>query len=131
MTIDTTCTVETDYDTLQRLIESWGALCTNFSIFKDCGHTPATAGTIWRIKTPNVQSTKPVVEGKIILYTDYWRVTSSEVYSEVLTNPTWKDLVLAVDKILVESKNYLYLEGLYVKDSKVDGAQVVEILFGS
>ena len=103
-----------------------------FSIFKDMGGF----GDTWKVKAPNIESTKPVIEGNVIFYSDYWRLTAynkdEKVFTTVFTNPTWKDIINSVNNMLLRTCNYgLYLEGLSEDSKKVEGCKMVRIEFGS
>lgn len=80
---------------------------------------------------PDVSNTIPVYNGECQFYINYWLVSENIVYSAVFNNPTWKDILTACDKILIDSdRSIAYLEG--IKFSHVaDGIKVYEFLMGS
>jgi hypothetical protein len=123
------------YNDLQRIaqemIDSDKAL-VEFSIFKDMGGRDDE----WKVKAPNIESTKPVIEGDVVFYSDYWRVTDynegEKVYSVVYNNPTWKDIINATNNMLLRTCRYgLFLEGLTQLETNADGPKMICIEFGS
>lgn len=123
------------YDTLTEkcnaLIDSNKKRVT-FSIFTDAG----TTNGVWMVKSPDIQSTKPVIEGNVVFHSNYWRITEytdeETVYSKFFTNPTWKDIINAANDMLVHTCNYeLFLEGLTLENSTVGGRQLIRFDFGS
>lgn len=103
-----------------------------FSIFKDMGGCDYA----WKVKAPNIESSKPVIEGDVVFYSDYWRLleyTSDEkVFTTVYTNPTWKDIINATNNMLLRTCDYrLFLEGLTEDTKEIDGCKMVKIEFGS
>ncbi len=123
------------YNDLQRkaseMIDSNKKLI-EFSIFKDIGGLDEE----WKVKAPDIESTKPFIEGDVVFYSDYWRLTDcnkgENVYSVVYTNPTWKDIINAVNNMLLRTCRYgLFLEGLTQLETSEDGHKMVCIEFGS
>ena len=123
------------YDDLQRksneLIDGKKTLA-EFSIFKDMGGRDEE----WMVKAPDIESTKPVIEGDVVFYSDYWRLTDynegEKVYSIVYTNPTWKDIISAANNMLLRTCRYgLFLEGLTQLETSEEGHKMVCIEFGS
>lgn len=103
-----------------------------FSIFTDDG----TENGNWMVKHPNIESTDPVIEGEVGFYSDYWRLTDYNngdvVYSEVVTNPNWKDIINAANDMLVRTCEYeLFLEGLTLTRCNEYGRKMVRVDFGS
>lgn len=104
-----------------------------FSIFKD---GDGYADKEWKVKAPDIESSKPVIEGDVVFYSDYWRLTAynkdEKVFTTVYTNPTWKDIINAANNMLLRTCDYgLFLEGLTEDSKKVDGYKMVCIEFGS
>jgi hypothetical protein len=70
--------------------------------------------------------------GKFRLMVDYWRVAQSPQYSDVLENPSWDDILLAVDNMLDRCKSdYIFLEELAFKKPDSNGVAEIELGFGS
>ena len=140
-TIDTSelykkATKEYLYNDLQRItqemIDSERKLI-EFSIFKD---TVSFNPDAWKVKSPNIESNKPVIEGDVVFYSDYWRLTAynkdEKVFTTVYTNPTWRDIINAANNMLLRTCNYgLFLEGLTEDSKKVEGCKMVCVEFGS
>jgi hypothetical protein len=84
------------------------------------------------VKHPNLNSMEPVIEGKVQLGTDYWRVNEKNaVTTPVLENPTWKDILIATNNLLEENDaGGIFLEFLTIKN-EVSGIKQVELEFGS
>jgi len=123
------------YDDLQSkahaMIDSERKLI-EFSIFK----TISGSGEEWKVKAPDIESTEPVIEGDVVFYSDYWRLTAynkdEKVFTTIFTNPTWKDIINSVNNMLLRTCNYgLYLEGLSEESKKVEGCKMVRVEFGS
>ena len=123
------------YHELQRkskeLIGREGKNLIEFSIFKDMGERNEE----WVVKAPNITSSKPVIEGEVVFYSDYWRLTEhnkgKEVHSKVYYNPTWKDIINAANDMLKETCKYgLFLEGLTQANNSAN-EKMVCIEFGS
>jgi hypothetical protein len=53
---------------------------------------------------PDIKSETPLIEGEIRLWTDYWRVAPRKVYSSILTSPTWRDLLCAIQQMLKDNQ---------------------------
>lgn len=80
---------------------------------------------------PSLDSETPVLEGDIRLWTDYWRVAPRKVYSPVVSNPTWKDILCAIQQMLKENNaGGIFLEqfGPQYLDK---GVINLEVYFGS
>ena len=104
-----------------------------FSIFKDMG---GFGDASWKVKAPDIESTEPVIEGDVVFYSDYWRLTAynkdEKVFTTVYTNPTWRDIINSVNNMLLRTCDYgLFLEGLTEDSKKVEGCKMVRIEFGS
>ena len=127
------CNVKTTPEDLKDTVESL------------IGHRPSLYFSIYKsnngrydiIIAPDLKSPEPVIEGKCVLYTDYWRITEMEenkgqiVASEVLENPTWKDILIAVDKIIATGDGCgIFFEGLS-DPNIVDGVKHINISIGS
>lgn len=89
------------------------------------------------ISMPDLKSTNPVIEGKCIFFTDYWRIVeytnppTDKVESDVIENPTWKDILIAVDKIISGGDGFgVYFEGLYLSREE-NGIKYIDISIGS
>lgn len=105
---------------------------TEFSIFKDMGGRDEE----WMVKAPDIESSKPVIEGDVVFYSDYWRLTDynkgEKVHSVVYTNPTWRDIINAANNMLMRTCDYgLFFEGLTQLEINEDGYKMVCIEFGS
>jgi len=103
-----------------------------FSIFKDMGGRDDK----WKVKAPNIESSKPVIEGDVVFYSDYWRLTAYNkdyrVFTATFTNPTWRDIINAANNMLLRTCDYgLFLEGLTEDSKKIDGCKMVCVEFGS
>lgn len=105
-----------------------------FSIFKD---DPDKKGEgnyrdKWYILTPNLRSEKPVIEGEVRFFTDYWRFTEEAIYSRFMENPTWADILKAFDTMIEEEGDGygVFLEGLYYVNDQ-HGAKHYKFVIGS
>lgn len=77
-------------------------------------------------------TTGAVLEGKVRLMVDYWRVAAAPQYSRVLESPSWEDVLLAVDELLGKCQaDYIFLEDLILKARDEEGVLEVELSFGS
>lgn len=97
--------------------------------------TDATKSNKFYVTHPDLATQEILFNGNFQFWVDYWRVSEKgAVKTSVLTNPTWKSLLKAVDQLL-ESENAggIFLEGFgeptpSKNDPKV---QEVELHFGS
>lgn len=116
------------------LIESDKKL-VEFSIFRDVSSDIDE----WVVSAPDITSDKPIIDGEVVFFSDYWRLIdhltynteSREIVSRVYTNPTWKDIINAAN-VMIEStcQSTLYLEGLSPR-GVANGIKRIEIEFGS
>jgi len=114
------------------LIESDKKL-VEFSIFRDVSSDIDN----WVVSAPDITSDKPIIDGEVVFFSDYWRLTdhlkphSKEIESRVYTNPTWKDIINAANEMVENTCKYtLFLEGLSPR-GVADGVKRIEIEFGS
>ena len=104
-----------------------------FSIFKDVSsHIDE-----WVVSAPDITSDKPIIDGEVVFFSDYWRLTDHlkprgrEIESRVYANPTWKDIINAANEMIESTCQYtLYLEGLSPRGI-ANGIKRVEVEFGS
>jgi hypothetical protein len=104
-----------------------------FSIFKDVSSSIDN----WIVSVPDITSTKPIIDGEVVFFSDYWRLTDHlkprgrEIESRVYANPTWKDIINAANEMIESTCQYtLYLEGLSPRGI-ANGIKRVEVEFGS
>ena len=124
---------KTDYDNLEETVKAMGAKRVCFSIFEtEEGDWGDGSPGSWKVSAPDILSDNPALVGKVQLQTSYWRVTDGElVKSLVISNPTWKDIILAVDEILKDGDGCgIFLEGLRYQ-GLVDGVKVFDLVIGS
>ena len=102
-----------------------------FSIFSSIN------GNYDRVMAPDLKSLNPVVQGKCVVYSDYWRIIETDrnkgfrVVSDVMENPTWKDILIAVDKIIATGDGCgVFFEGLG-DPKEVNGVKEIRISIGS
>jgi hypothetical protein len=114
------------------LIESSKKL-VEFSIFRDVSSDIDN----WIVSAPDITSDKPIVDGEVVFFSDYWRLTDhlkpygKEIESCVYTNPTWKDIINAANEMVERTCQYtLFLEGLSPR-GVAGGVKRIEIEFGS
>lgn len=112
-----------------KLIESDNKFIV-FSVFDDVSYSEDN----WIVAAPDITCDKPVIDGDVVFFSDYWRLTDhieeDEVVSKVYTNPTWKDIINAANEMLEQTCQYsLYFEGIAVRSNGV--VKRVKILFGS
>lgn len=102
-----------------------------FSIFESAYGTP---GKDWVVKHPDIWSEEPVFTGDCIFMTDYWRVADKEIYSAIMRDPTWADIISECNRQLIDPEDgstaQLFLEGFYEMEPK-DGCRVFDIGWGS
>jgi hypothetical protein len=83
----------------------------------------------------NLDSDEPVFEGNCIFFSDYWRISDKKVYSEVMQNPRWEDIIAEANFQLIDpndgSTACLFLEGFYELDPRSDNTRIFEIVWGS
>lgn len=120
-----------NYDDLQKLAH---AMCTNkpilsFSMFETAESIDGEDA--WRVHAPDIDSTEPVIAGKVQFMTDYWRVSDVPVYSEVVENPTWMIIINIFNDMLQNGDECgIFLEGLY-NLKEVGDVKIIKFAIGS
>ena len=120
-----------EYNDLQKLSK---AMCTNkpliqFSIFKT--NEVLSDSKQWIVNAPDIDSTEPVIAGKVQFMTDYWRVSDVPVYSEVVENPTWMTIINIFNDMLQNGDECgIFLEGL-IHDDEVGDVKIIKFAIGS
>ena len=132
------CTVRASYKTIEEIPTNVlgkrpnfrFSICQSIKDLEDFGGSSAEKECL---QIPNLKSKKAVFEGTIQLWSDYWRVSPSEdkIVSKPLKNPTWKEVLEAVDQISENAESDVFLEGFVVNIENNKGIKEVEILFGS
>jgi hypothetical protein len=80
----------------------------------------------------DIESSVPVFGGPVRLRVDYWRVSNRPVCSQVIQDPSWRQILLEVDAMLSDNNSdYIFLEGLTPGARGDDGVLDVELVFGS
>lgn len=54
----------------------------------------------WFINCPDINSNESVFEGECKFFIDYWRVSDESIFYPPITNPTWKDIIVACNELL-------------------------------
>ena len=117
------------YDELQELVAS---MCrqkpiVHFSIYESFDN----AEGVWMVNAPDIESTNPVILGKVRFMADYWRVTDEPLYSDVVENPTWRTIINIFNDMLQQGDGCgIFLEDLEMDEPK-DGTDVVRFCIGS
>lgn len=117
------------YDELQELVAS---MCEQepivcFSIFESFDNSEG----VWMVNAPDIESTNPVILGKVQFMTDYWRVSDEPVYSPIVENPTWQVIINIFNNMLQQGdRQGIYLEGLNLLETK-DNVKIVKFQIGS
>ena len=120
-----------NYNDLYKLAK---AMCTNkpliqFSIFKT--NEGLSDSKQWIVNAPDIDSTEPVIAGKVQFMTDYWRVSDVPVYSEVVENPTWMTIINIFNDMLQNGDECgIFLEGLY-NLKEVGDVKIIKFAIGS
>lgn len=131
-------TATSEYNHLQKCVK---AMCKDtsamgnkgiiFSIFESAYGTP---GKDWVVRHPDIWSEEPVFLGDCIFVTDYWRVSDKVIYSAIMRDPTWMDIINECNRQLIDPEDgstaQLFLEGFYELEPK-DGCRVFDIGWGS
>ena len=131
-------TATSAYDSLQTAVQARckhtsrkGNVGLIFSIFENAYGTP---GKDWVVNHPDIFDEGAVFEGKCVFYSDYWRVSENEVFSEVMEHPTWNEIISECNRQLIDPEDgstaQLFLEGFTEMEPK-DGVRVFEINWGS
>lgn len=117
-----------EYNILQKTIKQYTERII-FSIFNSVDYKKYDL-SCWIIEAPDVESPEPVFEGKF--YIDYWRFGSKPVFTDILENPTWKDIITACDKLMIDHGDD---DGIYFEDinfeQEVNGVKFYKFLIGS
>lgn len=106
--------LKTEYRVLQKTVESFidndKKKLVIFSIFDTDDYSDYNQ---WIINSPDITSAEPVIEGDCSFTIDYWRVNDKPVTSPVISNPTWKDIIVACNDLLQQGDECgVYLEGI-------------------
>jgi len=97
-----------------------------FSIFRIVGNQKDFV-----VDHPDLYSEAPLFSGETKFWTDYWRVAPRKVSTPVLTNPTWKTFLPALQQLLKENNSgEIFLEQLG-RQHLDKGVTHVELEFGS
>lgn len=122
-----------EYSELQELVAS---MCeqepiVNFSIFKTNEAKSTKDRDIWFVDAPDVESLDRVIACKVQFVADYWRVADEPVFSHVVVNPTWRDIINIFNDMLQQGdRQGIYLEGLNLLETK-DNVKIVKFQIGS
>ena len=135
-------TATSSYNSLQKAVEGRckdrsheGNVGLTFSIFEtnktlDKGLDSGD----WIVNHPDIFDEGAVFEGKCVFYSDYWRISDKEVYSEVMEHPSWREIISECNRQLIDQEDgstaCLFLEGFTEMEPK-DGVRVFEIDWGS
>jgi len=76
------------------------------------------------------------ISGKVILrqqFDDFWANSGEDYQSEVVENPTWLDIAVLADSMILTTndRHHIFLEGVAPANVKVGGVKVYEFIMGS
>jgi hypothetical protein len=70
------------------------------------------------IRYPDINSSKPVIEGKVKLIIDDPAINKNEVFSLELTDPSWKDVLQEANSMLKDCDTPIgFLENILPRDA--------------
>lgn len=70
------------------------------------------------IRYPDINSSKPVIEGKVKLIIDDPAINKNEVFSLELTDPSWKDILQEANSMLKDCDTPIgFLENILPRDA--------------
>ena len=73
----------------------------------------------WMVVHPDILSNDLVIEGNCVFFINYWRVADQPVYSEVVNNPTWKDIINVCNDLLKDGDGCgVFLENIVFRSEK-------------
>jgi hypothetical protein len=134
-------TATSTYSTLQKTTKAMckhksreGNIGLSFALFET---NKEDTGDIdnWIVDHPDIWSDEPLFSGNCIFFSDYWRIAENPVYSDVMPNPRWSEVINECSRQLVDpsdgSTACLFLEGFQQYDDRSDGTKVFEIIWGS
>jgi hypothetical protein len=135
-------TVFSPYGTLQKAAKEMckhtskeGNIGLVFSIYETAFKTLSKQGFDVIVKHPDIYSDEPVFEGNCVFFSSYWRISDKKVYSEVMPNPRWEEIIAEANFQLIDpndgSTACLFLEGFYELDPRSDNTRIFEIVWGS
>jgi hypothetical protein len=136
-------TATSSYDTLQKVTEGMckhrskkGNVGITFSLFEtNQERDKGLDSGDWIVDHPDIWSNEPVFEGNCIFYSSYWRISDENVYSEVMPNPRWEEIISEAGRQLIDPNDgscaCLFLEGFRELDPRSDGTRVFELIWGS
>jgi len=134
-------TATSSYATLQKATE---AMCKHksrlgrtglcFSIFETSKEDNKDVDN-WIVDHPDIWSDEPVFEGNCVFFSNYWRIGEDKVYSDVMPNPRWEEIISEASRQLIDpndgSTACLFLEGFDELEPRSDGTRVFEFSWGS
>jgi hypothetical protein len=118
-----------EYRTLQEIAKG---MCINkpmieFSIFESFDNEEG----VWMVSAPDIESTNAVIGGEVQFIADYWRVAEMPIYSCVVKDPTWRDIINIFNDMLQQGYGQgVYLEGLILNEPD-DNIDTVRFQIGS
>jgi hypothetical protein len=135
-------TATSSYATLQKVTKGMckhksnlGRVGLEFSMLETSAKDKKEDWGDWIVDHPDIWSDNPVFEGNCIFFSDYWRISDEKVYSEVMPNPRWEEIIVEANRQLIDpsdgSTALLFLEGFYELDPRSDGTRVFEFSWGS
>ena len=136
-------TATSSYATLQKATNAMcehrskqGNAGVTFSMFETSKKDNGIDSDDWIVDHPDIWSSKPVFEGNCVFFSDYWRIADDKVFSEVMVNPTWRDIINESGRQLIDPEDgscaCLFLEGFRECDEKSsEGNRYFELIWGS
>jgi len=135
-------TATSSYATLQKVTQGMckhrsakGNIGLTFSIFETSEKDKGDIDGDWIVDHPDVWSDEPVFQGNCIFFSEYWRIAEDKVYSEVMPNPRWEEIINEANRQLIDpndgSTALLFLEGFTELEPRSDGTRVIEFVWGS
>ena len=135
-------TATSTYNTLQKATKAMckhksaqGNVGGTFSMFETSKNKDIVENEEWIVDHPDIWSDKPVFNGACVFYSDYWRIGDEPVYSEVMSNPTWKEIINESGRQLIDPEDgscaCLFLEGFRELEPTSEGKRFFEIIWGS
>lgn len=128
-------TKEIEYDDLQKQVAQIVAPTPCKMVFSMFVESSPLAENSWIVNAPDLLSQKPIWSGRIQFVINYWRFGDVPRFSPSYTRPTWKDLIIACNDLMIKygDGDAIFFEG--TKDpeetKKLSGTRYVELVIGS
>ena len=112
-----------------------GNIGLTFSLFKTSEKDKGLDSGDWIVDHPDIWSDEPVFEGNCVFFSNYWRISDTQVNSEIMPNPRWSEIINEANRQLIDPEEgdtaCLFLEGFRELEPDSCGVRFFELVWGS